>query len=85
VSKSAVEGIPASEITLLEEAREVPIPFNGNEYICPAPDCGRPIPTRKQQRLSKPARYEQSLNDVFKCPWCNFIFSPRSVAHVIRQ
>ena len=83
MSKSAVEGIPASEITLLEEAREVPVPFTGSEYVCPS--CDRAIPTRKQIRLSKPARWEQSLNDIFKCPWCNFVFSPRSVAHVIRQ
>jgi DNA-directed RNA polymerase subunit RPC12/RpoP len=83
VSSKPVEGILVSEITLLEEVREVPVPFNGSEYICPA--CEQSIPTRKQIRLSKPARWEGALNDVFKCPYCNFLFSPRSVAHVIRQ
>jgi hypothetical protein len=77
------EGSPTSELALLEEAREVPVPYSGSEYVCPS--CEQAIPTRKQIRLSKPALWERALNDVFKCPYCNFVFSPRSTAHVIRQ
>ena len=56
MNKPSVEGVPASELTLLDEAREVAVPFNGSEYVCPS--CEQPIPTRKQIRLSKPARWE---------------------------
>lgn len=50
-----------------------PWPFD--EFTCPA--CERGIPTRKQIRMAMPAKYEHMLNQCFKCPWCNFIFSPR--------
>lgn len=77
------EGAATGELALLDEAREVPVPFNGSEYVCPS--CEQAIPTRRQIRMSKPARWEQALNDVFKCPFCNFVFSPKLTAHVIRQ
>ena len=78
------EGSPASELRFLDEgAREVPIPFGGGaEYTCPA--CEQGIPTRRQIRMAKPAKYEHVLNDLFKCPFCNFIFSPKSRATVLR-
>lgn len=76
------EGAEVSELALLEEVREVPVPYNGHEYVCPS--CEQPIPTRKQIRLSKPARWENSLNDVFRCCFCGFVFSPKLTAHVLR-
>jgi hypothetical protein len=77
-------GSPISaELGLAEEARIVPVPTSGNEYVCP--NCERPIPTRKQVRLAKPAKYEGVLNDVFKCPFDNFIFSPKSTAVVLMK
>ena len=54
----------------------------GSEYLCPA--CETAIPTRRQIRLNKPAKYEALLNDLQKCPFCNFIFSWRSEATVLR-
>lgn len=80
---SAKEGSPVSELALLGDAREVPITHQGDMYVCPS--CEAPIPTRKQIRLSKPARYEGALNDVLKCPFCNFLFSPKATAIVLRQ
>lgn len=53
----------------------VTVPYPHREYICP--DCERPIPIDQQQRLAKPAAFEDDLNDVLKCPWCKCIFSPR--------
>jgi hypothetical protein len=71
-------------MNLHEDAREVPIPFGGgSEYTCPS--CEQTIPTRKQIRLAKPAKFEHLLNDILKCPFCNFLFSPRSTATVIRK
>lgn len=84
MSSQPPEGVVAAttDLTLLERARDVPLPYNGDEYVCPS--CGLSIPTRKQIRLSKPARWEQALNDVFKCPFCNYIFSPKAAtAHVL--
>jgi hypothetical protein len=76
------EGATTGELALLDRVREVQIPYSGDEYVCPS--CSLSIPTRKQIRLSKPARWEQALNDVFKCPFCNYIFSPRTMtAHVV--
>lgn len=78
------EGAPTSELSLVDDrAREVPIPYGGgSEYLCPA--CEQHIPTRRQIRLSKPAKYETTLHDVLKCCYCNFIFSPKSTATVVR-
>lgn len=60
-------GSPISaELGLAEEARIVPVPTSGTEYICPY--CEHAIPTLVQQRLAKPAKYEGVLNDVFRCP-----------------
>lgn len=73
----------AESTSLLEEAREVPVPYQGSDYICPS--CEQPIPTRKQIRMAKPPRWEHALNQIFKCPYCNFIFSPRLTARVISQ
>lgn len=78
-----VQGTPAEALALLEEAREVPVPYQGSDYVCPS--CEQPIPTRKQIRMAKPAKYEHALHDVLKCPWCNFIFSPRQTATVLSK
>lgn len=77
------EGAPESELALLEDARIIPVPFDGIEYTCP--DCERKIPTRIQIRMAKPARFESALNDILKCPYCKFIFSPRTTAIVLRR
>ena len=78
------EGTPASELRLADDrAREVPIPHGAAEYTCPA--CEVPIPTRRQIRMAKPAKFETQLHDILKCPFCNFIFSPKSSATVVRQ
>ncbi len=66
---------PASSLDLHEDAVRVTLAYPEQEYRCPA--CERSIPTRKQIRLAKPAKYDHLLNDVHKCPWCNFIFSPK--------
>jgi DNA-directed RNA polymerase subunit RPC12/RpoP len=65
------------------DAEEVSVPHQGNEYICPS--CERAIPTRKQIRLAKPAKYQGALWDVLKCPYCNFLFAPKDRAIVIRE
>lgn len=77
------EGAPESELALLEDARIIPVPFEGDQYTCPS--CERSIPTRMQIRMAKPARYETVLNDILKCPFCKFIFSPRNTAVVLRR
>jgi len=77
------EGTQTSELVLVDGVREIAVPFAGSEYVCP--ECEASIPTRKQIRMAKPTKYEGQLNDVMKCPFCNFIFSPRQVAHVLRQ
>lgn len=64
-----------SEIGHLVEATRITIPYPTKEYICP--ECKRSIPTRKQIRLAKPAQYAHTLNDVLKCPYCTFLFSPK--------
>lgn len=70
------------DLTLLEQVRDVPIPFPKKDYLCPS--CEQPIPTRRQIRFGKPPRFEHLLNDVQKCPWCNYLFSYATVtAHVI--
>lgn len=77
------EGTPVSELVLADQARRVQVPYGGgSEYVCP--NCERAIPTRKQIRLAKPAKHEHVLNDVLRCPFCQFIFSPRSEATVLR-
>ena len=78
------QGAPASELSLADDrARRVPIPQGHSEYTCPS--CEASIPTRRQIRMAKPANWETRLHDVLKCPFCNFIFSPRSEAIVVRQ
>ena len=87
---------PVSELSLVEGAREVPVPYGGgSEYVCPS--CERPIPNRLQVRMAKPPKYEAVLNDVLKCPLpavgpfakdgarCGFIFSPKATALVLRR
>lgn len=76
---------PARELDLTNfEFVEVPIPYGHDEYTCPS--CGKPIPTRRQINLARPARYAHLLNDVQKCPHCSFIFSYKTVtARVLRQ
>jgi hypothetical protein len=67
---------PAVEAeALLTDVQTFPVPYPRDNYLCP--QCETEIPTRKQQRLNIPAKYEHELNQVFKCPFCNFIFSPR--------
>lgn len=75
--------LPAGELRLVDGATEVPVPYPGPDYICP--NCERPIPTRKQQNMAKPAKFAYSLNDVMKCCWCSFIFSYRSTMYVLRE
>jgi protein-disulfide isomerase len=72
---------PVSDLELTETAKRITLPYPEPEYRCPA--CERSIPTRKQIRMAKPAKYDHVLNDVLKCPWCNFIFSPRVTAAVV--
>lgn len=78
----AVGGV-SPRLELLSDARHADTPIRGSEYVCPS--CENPIPTRKQIRLAKPAKYEDALNDVLKCPTCNFIFSPRNIATVVSR
>lgn len=67
----------------VDEFIEVAVPYPHDEYICPS--CQKPIETRKQIMLSKPARFAHMLNDVMKCPHCGIIFSYRTtVARVLR-
>lgn len=77
------EPIVATELHLDDRAVEVAVPYNGLEYKCP--NCEQMIPTRKQNNLSKPAKYAHMLNDVQKCPFCSFLFSYRSRAVVLRS
>ena len=70
-----------SDLELNEVAKRVTQPYPEVEYRCPA--CERSIPTRKQIRLAKPAKYDHLLNDVLKCPWCNFLFAPKVNAAVV--
>jgi hypothetical protein len=77
------EGSPESELALLEDARIIPVPYEGSLYTCPM--CEKKIPTRLQIRLAKPPRFETLLNDILKCPYCKFIFSPRTTAVVLRR
>ena len=61
------EGHATSELHLVEQAREVPVPYDGaSEYLCPS--CERRIPNALQVRLGKPPKFEAVLNDVLKCP-----------------
>lgn len=78
-----VEPGTVSELFLEGSATEVSVPYTGREYICP--DCRKPISTRKQINMTKPADYAHLLNDVQKCPHCSFIFSYRSKAVVLRK
>lgn len=62
-----------------DEFVEVEQAYEHDEYVCPSPNCGKSIDTRKQIILSKPARYAHRLNDVLKCPYCGIIFSYRTL------
>lgn len=55
----------------------------GKDYLCP--QCEQLIPTRKQRLLAKPAKFANVLNDIHRCPHCQFIFSPKSDALVVSQ
>ena len=62
----------------------VVLPWGFDEFTCPS--CERTIPTRKQIRMAVPAKWEHLLNQCFKCPYCNFIWSPRRIeAQVFRK
>ncbi len=77
-------GVAATEVSLVEGAQRVPVPFGGgNEYVCP--QCEKSIPPLRTVFLSKPPKYSHVLNDVIKCANCKFIFSPRMEAYVLRQ
>lgn len=78
---SAKEGSPVSELAMREDVRQVAVPFPRAQYQCPS--CEAEIPTRKQIRLAKPAKFESELNDILKCPYCAFIFSPKANAFVM--
>lgn len=54
-----------------------PVPYRGNEYICP--QCRSVIPTRKLILMAKPPRFAHLLNDIIKCCYCNFLFSYRGL------
>lgn len=75
--------IDAGKLIKAENAREISIPYPGDEYTCP--NCEAMIPTRKQRTLSKPAKYSHMLNDVMKCPFCSFVFSYRMRAVVLQE
>ena len=76
--------IHASELTLAEGVARVQVPQTGggNEYVCP--NCERPIPNRRLVYLAKPPQHAHLLNDILKCPWCRFCWSPRSEVTVLR-
>lgn len=77
-------GHPTSSLALSEDVRIEPVPQGGRlEYFCP--NCERDIPTRLQRRRSKPAKFETQLNDIFQCPYCSYLFSPKSTAVVLRR
>lgn len=77
------EPVTTTELHLDDRAVEISVPYMGVEYRCPS--CETSIPTRKQNPMAKPAKYAHMLNDVMKCPFCNFIFSYRSKAVVLRS
>lgn len=52
-------------------------PLSGNRYVCP--NCELVIPTRALWTLAKPPRYAHLLNDIIKCPNCNFMFSYKPI------
>lgn len=70
-------------LAVLADARIAEVPIRGSEYVCPS--CEKEIPLRRQIRLAKPPKYEDALNDVLKCPWCNFLFSPKVTATVVSR
>lgn len=55
----------------------------GRDYLCP--QCERLIPTRKQRLYAKPAKFAHVLNDIIRCPHCEFIFSPKADALAFSQ
>lgn len=59
-----------------------PVLFVGNEYVCP--NCRAIIPTRKIVLMAKPPRFAHLLNDVIRCCYCNFIWSPDPMRTSIR-
>lgn len=77
------EPVTATELHLDDRAIEVAVPYGGSEYKCP--NCEQFIPTRKQNNLAKPAKYAHMLNDIQKCCFCNFLYSYRSRAVILRS
>lgn len=74
--------VPVEALESVEGAVQVTVPFGGgNDYVCP--NCQRLLPPRRTMFLSKPPMYVHVLNDVIKCSWCKFIFSPKQ-ATVLR-
>jgi hypothetical protein len=61
----------------------VATPYPGNEYICP--NCEVAIPNYRLRNLSRPPKYADSLNQIFRCPDCRFFFSPKPGADVLRR
>lgn len=90
-SSNRPEGVQTSELTLVEGAERVSVPYGGgNQYVCP--QCEKPIPPLRLVFLGKPPRYAHVLNDIIKCTnrddegrECRYIFSPRSEAVVLHQ
>lgn len=64
-------------------ARRVPVPWNGNEWLCP--NCEKNIPPLRTVFLGKPPKYAAYLHDVVKCCWCKFAFAPKNEATVLRR
>lgn len=83
MSTNRPQEIVASELTLAEGATTVAVPYTGgSEYVCP--NCEQKIPNRRLVYLSKPPKFANALNDIVKCCWCRFHFSPRSEATILR-
>lgn len=72
----APEEVPGVEVSILDDIQQVATPYPRDEYVCP--ECEKPIPTQMQRRLNVPAKYEHELNQCFRCPFCRFVFSPKS-------
>lgn len=81
-SGDLVREIPAEQLIKAQNARQINVPYTGDEYVCP--NCERTIPTRKQRNMAKPSKFAHLLNDVQRCPWCSFAFSYRSSAVVLQ-
>lgn len=78
-----VREIPASQLIKAHGARQVSMPYIGEQYICP--NCEKEIPTRKQRNMAKPAKYAHLLADVQRCPFCSFTFAYSNKAIVLNE